>query len=510
VTGFSILFSRPETIPPGDHSEPAYFADLNLDQLVSSVITGRDEYNLRPFFYLRLATAEEVRYRHGVLRDLERRDLRDIILAFAEKMRDMRARLAQAGKVHDQLQRERLFLGAAGIYCEAVESLGRELSEAGPSSAGMLGFSEYLARYLASAAHTRLQEDMRRIENWLEQIRYALHIRGNRIKVSAYNREADYSGDIRATFRKFEQAELAEQRSKFPALLEVDHVEAGILERVARLFPETFGALNAFFEHRQGYIDPVIGTFDRQVQFYLAYLDYLAPLRRAGLGFCYPDVSAQSTQTSATDTFDVVLAAKLVAAKESVICNDIRLSGAERLLVVTGPNQGGKTTYARAFGQLHYLASLGCLVPGATATVFLPDQIFTHFEQEEDIETLSGKLQDDLIRLRQILQQATGDSVIILNEIFTSTTLDDALALSARLLDRVAALGCLCACVTFLDELASFNPGTVSVVASVVPGDPASRTFKLVRRPADGFAYAEAVAEKYGLSYQRVRARVSA
>jgi DNA mismatch repair protein MutS len=510
MTGFSILFSRPESIPPGDLSEPAYFADLNLDQLVSSVIAGRDEYNLRQLFYVRLTTAAEVRYRHGIIRDLERQDLRGIVLAFAQKMRDMRARLAQAGKVHHQLQRERLFLGAAGIYCEAVESLGRELSEADPTSAGMLAFSEYLARYLASAAHAGLREDTLRIENWLGQIRYTLHIKGSRIKVSAYDGEADYSQEIRATFRKFEQAEVAEQRSKFPALLEVDHVEAGILERVSRLFPETFGALSAFFEQRQGYLDPVIGSFDRQVQFYLAYLDYLAPLRRAGLGFCYPDVSAQSRQTSATDTFDVVLAAKLVAAKEPVIRNDIRLSGAERLLVVTGPNQGGKTTYARAFGQVHYLASLGCLVPGATATVFLPDQIFTHFEREEDIETLSGKLQDDLIRLRQILQQATGDSVVILNEIFTSTTLDDALALSARLLGRVAALDCLCACVTFLDELASFNQGTVSMVASVVPGDPASRTFRLVRRPADGFAYAEAVAERYGLSYQRVRARVRA
>ncbi len=487
---------------------PSFFGDLGLDQIVASITAGKQEYDLLPYFYQPLCDIDAIVYRQEVWRDLENEKLCMCVRSFAATIHSVRQHVAQIAKLHYQLQKQGWLLDAAHLYCEAVTSFVRNLEAADLTSRALCAFRAYLFHYIKSESFTALAAETTKLRADLATVKYTILIFDGGFTVRRYEDEGDYSVEVERTFEKFKQGAVRSYSAKFSDLSGMNHVEAKILEFVARLYPEIFSALANYCRHHIEFFDQAISTFDRDIQFYLSYQEYMAKLRMAGLPFCYPVLSRIDKRERSKDSFDLALATKLIRENRHVVCNDFELRYGERILVVSGPNQGGKTTFARTFGQLHYLASLGCPLPGSDARLFLFDQIFVHFEREENIQTLRGKLEEELVRIHAIFAEATSDSILIMNEIFNSTTLHDAIFLGKNVMHRIAELDAICVCVTFIDELASLNERTVSMTSTVVPEDPATRTFKIVRQAADGLSYAISIAEKYQLTYERLKERI--
>jgi DNA mismatch repair ATPase MutS len=504
----SVLFPHGGA-PTGADAAPDCFADLHLDEIVAAVTAGHPDGRVEEFFHVPLHEVSAVEHRQQVFRDLMRDQTRQPILNFVDSMRTMRHRLNQASHLSHPLQRQGWFIHAVQTFCNTVSLLRDELAHAEPTSRGLRDFADYVAEYVDSEVFRHLVTDTEAVQTRLHNVRYTVHIEGLRVHVEKYRGQTDYSEGVVATFDRF----ATEVREDYCAALK-DHadmnpVEERILDCVAELYPDAFAQLDEFCHRNVRFARSGIVQFDSEIRFYLQYLQFVSRFTAAGLAFSYPEVTTEPGTLSADDAFDLALAIKSADGSRPLVGNSFNLSDPERIFVVTGPNQGGKTTFARTVGQCAYLASLGCPIPARRGRFTLPDQIYTHFERKEALSSLHGKLEDELVRIHDILSRATATSVIIMNESLSSTTVSDALLISTEILERILELRCVAVCVTFLDELASADRACVSMVGEVAPDDPTRRTFTFTRRPADGLAYAAALADKHGLSHDVLRRRIS-
>ena len=270
-----------------------------------------------------------------------------------------------------------------------------------------------------------------------------------------------------------------------------------------------------------------------ELPFYLGALRLIGRLREQGLPVCRPELAPADERVCAIrDSYNVDLALILgsgaVGAADAgtnatsgngggggVVTNDIDLGPAGRIIVLTGPNQGGKTTYIQALGLVQVLAQAGLYVPGQTARISPVDGIFSHFPVEENLAGATGRFGDEARRLHEIFVRVTRHSLVLLNESLSSTSAGESFYIGQDILRALRLLGVRAIFSTHLHELAAdieelnqSEPGDsriVSMVASPMAPGPGARSFKVVFSPPLGRSYAREIALRYGVSYDQLR-----
>lgn len=484
-------------------------SDLLIEKFLERIISSERKQDLRDHFLAPLTDPKELYYRQEIFKDLE---FNKSLLTGMKKFVDDMARVHRILKLVDELyyeiNKKGWFLEAVLAYCNATIRLQELLVSNEVNSKGLKRFRNYLGDYINSEYFQKLCTDAKTVKENILQITYTLIIDSGKFTVKPFEGEEEYSKVVEDVFSKFKDEDCEnEYKFNIKKATGMSHVEAKMMEFVRKIHPEPFELLDEFFNNHRSFMDEEVLCFEKEIQFYIVYLDFVNHLEEKGLRFCYPTFVEFDEAEIIYDVFDVLLADSSSTAK--VVCNDILINSGEKVIIITGPNQGGKTTLAKTYGMVHYLASLGLPVPASKAQMYLPDGIFTHFERQEVVQSQKSKLEEDLIRIRDILSNVTSKSVVILNEIFSSASLSDATNLSEKILDELLKIGCITVWVTFLDQLArKADDRIVSMVSLVSPDDPTIRTFKIVRKMADGKAYALSLAEKYGLTYKRVKERV--
>lgn len=252
-----------------------------------------------------------------------------------------------------------------------------------------------------------------------------------------------------------------------------------------------------------------------EIEFAVKATALMRDLTERGCVLCKPKIAPLNEKCFfAKGIYNPVVAMKT---DTDVILNDFTFDKEGMIYVLTGPNRGGKSVITCAVGISFCMAQLGMMVPAEEALISPADGIFTHFPTGSDDTIDKGRLGEECARLDILFGQITEYSLALLDESLSSTGAFEGAYIAGEVLAGFSMAGCRCIFSTHLHELAAAvddinrrcaADGGVKIDNLVAEIDEGKRSFKIKRAKPDGKSYARDIAEKYGLSFERIMDRI--
>ncbi len=188
-----------------------------------------------------------------------------------------------------------------------------------------------------------------------------------------------------------------------------------------------------------------------ELAFYIGCLNLHGQLAALGEPVAFPQpVPADERRFTCVGLYDPVLA---LTAGQRVVGNDISADG-KSLVIITGPNKGGKTTFLRSVGLAHLMMQSGMFVAAESFSANLCTGLFTHFKREEDKTMESGKFEEELKRMSAIVDHLRPNALLLLNESFAATNEREGSEIARQVVSALLEKGIKVFYVTFLYEFA--------------------------------------------------------
>ena len=251
-----------------------------------------------------------------------------------------------------------------------------------------------------------------------------------------------------------------------------------------------------------------------EIEFVTRATELTRRLRARGYAMCVPEILPMEKKVfSAKGLYNPSVAMQI---EDEVVANDFAFDESGMLYVLTGPNRGGKSVITCAVGLSQAMSQLGMCVPAESAAISPVDAIFTHFPTGADDTIDKGRLGEECARLREILDEVTERSLILLDESLSSTGAYEASFIASELLCGFSLIGSRGIFSTHLHELAASvdainertaREGGIRLDNLVAGMEEGRRSFLIERKKPDGKSYASDIAAKYGLSFESIRAQ---
>ena len=495
---------------------PDFFLDLNLNQIVRELHNNAEEYDIRKMYFRMPKSFETVCYRQEIYREIRGKHLEKPFDLFSKKMRETRQFMERHKAAEQKQQYQMYWFNSVSEFTEGVDLLRDTLAEAKPESRGLAGLLAYVEEICGKKEWEECRKEKEKIKGMMSGLRFELSMDGMNLRVRAHQKDEYYFEHLKKLFpHKFSDRVNQDGipydyliPSPFATNEQLGYLETEILRMYRKSRPEFFKELERFYKKYDKIIETDLYRIEEELQYYLAFSMFQKDMESHGCVFSEPKVQKDGSAFVAHEVYDLALARKNKWAELDVVSNSVQYREGERFFIVTGPNQGGKTTFARSLGQLVYFAMMGLTVPAESAVLPFFDNLLTHFSVEESLESGRGKLKEELVRLKPMMQEMEGNSFVVLNELFTTAATYDAFVMGQKVIRHFTEQGCLGVYVTHIAELTKAGDDVVSLVALADEHDHKKRTFRVVRKEAEGIGYAGDIVDKHRLGYDELCKRL--
>ncbi len=510
--GFESILDKKE--PVKGVTRPAFFLDLNIDQILERITKG-DRGILEYFEYFPL-DAECEGYRHDIYADIKENALYDALLTFNTIYNEFRDIENKKKSTRIDLQRPVWHFWGMEIYTRAITELKNSLENAKLTSEGFKELKAFLESYTGTQDFIQMSEKAAKLKADLLSLTVYANYENGRIQVHV--EDSNETDDI-AEYENFLEQICAINEKEFvnPFAItdELTSFEQEIVKIVAKKNPDIFKVAEKLYKDIPEFEEKVFSRFADEIRFYLSYYEFEQKMIKAGFSLASP-ITSESKNENTADTvnnnicakglYDLALACVNNEKGKPVISNDLAFEKNELFFVLTGPNQGGKTTFARSLGQLIYFTKIGLDVPAVSATVPYFSDILTHFSVEESVETGRGKLMEELVRLSPMMKEYKDNAFVVINELFTTAANYDAIIMGQNVLKHFLDEGCHGIYVTHLRELCDIDERIVGLSAQL--DENGKQNFKIQKKSVDYEGCAKNQVEKYGLGYDKLAERL--
>ncbi len=246
--------------------------------------------------------------------------------------------------------------------------------------------------------------------------------------------------------------------------------------------------------------------------YYIRWAEYIEKMQEEGASFCKPQAINEGESSFTMDAegiYNVKLLSEHTGDKKTdIVTNNLDFTDEHTLYILTGANMGGKTTITQTVGQLFFMAQGGIYVPG-TKFIYVPvDDIFTHFPADEDKTMDLGRLGEECKRFKEIYESATGQSLMLLNETFSTTSFEEGYYIAMDCSKAILKKGIRTIYNTHMHKLAmeidAINDDAckAKVASLIVKASEGRRLYEVEVAPPKGLSYAKDIAEKYGVTLE--------